>query len=135
MLQRRFLRVCPPSRILLRATFSWESDSSVARISAASQFFLPLDSHCLIRRAIYTMPTRRYHLNNDEFNGGSITRLRKISGSTGGYYHVDTPQNILVIAPSITATRDTHSYSTALNYDYTITPTTVLNLNIGTVTQ
>src|SRR4029077_14218893 len=35
--------------------------------------------------------------------------------------------------PSITATEDTHSYSTGLNYDYTITPTTLLNFSIGTV--
>ena len=103
----------------------------MSRFSGASQFFfpwlLPANSPGDIFSAQASIPS-----NNDEFNGRidhQITQNQRI------YYrilHLNTPQTIMGYQPSIIAGEDTHSYSMALNYDYTINPTTLLNLSIGT---
>jgi hypothetical protein len=103
-----------------------------SRFSSASTFFFPWillpNSSGNFYKSNAPTPT-----NVDEFTlriDHQITSNQRIYGR---YYHVDTPQTILGYQPSILAAEDTHSYSGALTYDYTITPRTLLNLSIGTV--
>ncbi|HYM05879.1 MAG TPA: carboxypeptidase regulatory-like domain-containing protein [Terriglobales bacterium] len=102
------------------------------QISGASKFFFPWipqanspDQHF---RAIASRPT-----NTDEFSGRVDHQLTQNQRIYWRILHLDTPQNLVGYLPSSTATEDTHSYSMALNYDYTITPTTLLNFSLGTV--
>ncbi len=102
------------------------------RISAASQFFFPWillpNAPGNVYKANAPVPTdvNEYNLRIDH----QITQNQRVYGR---FYHVDTPQTILGYQPSILAAEDTHSYSVALTYDYTITPNTLLNLSVGTV--
>ena len=102
------------------------------RISGASKFFFPWipqqnspDQHF---RAVVSKP-----INNDEFNGRIDHQITQNQRIYWRILHLDTPQGLVGYLPSSTATADTHSYSMGLNYDYTITPTTLLNFSIGTV--
>ena len=76
---------------------------------------------------------RRCRLNIDEFTGRVDHQITQNQRIYWRILHLDTPQDLVGYQPSSTATEDTHSYSTGLNYDYTITPTTLLNVSIGTV--
>lgn len=102
------------------------------RISGASKFFFPWillpNAPGNVFQANAPVPTdvNEYNLRIDH----QISQNQRIYWR---YYHVDTPQTILGYQPSILAAEDTHSYSTALTYDYTITPNTLLNVSIGTV--
>jgi hypothetical protein len=102
------------------------------RFSQASVFFFPwiLRSNSAgdVFRANASVPT---HVN--EFTGRVDHQITPNQRIYGRYYHVDTPQTILGNQPSISAGEDTHSYSLGLNYDYTITPSTLFNLSLGTV--
>jgi len=102
------------------------------RISGASKYFFPWillpNSAGNLFKANAPVPT-----DVNEFNirvDHQITQNQRIYYR---YYHVDTPQTILGYQPSIQAAADTHSYSMALSYDYTITPNTLLNVSMGTV--
>jgi hypothetical protein len=103
-----------------------------ARISSASKYFFPWvllpNAAGNLYKANASVPTDvdEYNLRIDH----QITANQRIYWR---YYHVETPQTILGYQPSIQADANTHSYSMALNYDYTLTPTTILNLNVGTV--
>ena len=103
-----------------------------SRISAASKYFFPWillpNAAGNVYKANAPVPT-----DVDEFNlriDHQITDKQRIYWR---YYHVNTPQTILGYQPSIRAEGLTHSYSMGLNYDYTITPNTIMNLSIGTV--
>ncbi len=102
------------------------------RISGASKFFFPWillpNSAGNTFKTNAPVPTdvNEYNLRIDH----QITQNQRIYWR---WYHVDTPQTILGYQPSILAAEDTHSYSMALSYDYTITPTTLLNVSLGTV--
>jgi len=103
-----------------------------SQVSGAAKFFFPWipqenspDQHF---RAVVSRPT-----NNDEFNGRVDHQITQNQRIYWRILHLDTPQGLVGYLPSSTATADTHSYSTGLNYDYTITPTTLLNFSIGTV--
>jgi len=102
------------------------------RISGASKFFFPYillpnaPGNLFNTNAPVPTDVNEYNLRIDH----QISQYQRIYWR---YYHVDTPQTILGYQPSIRAAEDTHSYSMALNYDFTITPTTQLNLNVGTV--
>ena len=103
-----------------------------AQISSASKFFFPWI-------LLPNSPGNFYRaqapvtLNNDEFTGRIDHQITQNQRIYWRVLHLNTPQSIVGYQPSITATEDTHSYSTGLNYDYTITPTTLLNFSIGTV--
>jgi hypothetical protein len=103
-----------------------------SQISGASKFFFPwipqANSPGSRFRAIASKP-----INIDEFTGRVDHQITQNQRIYWRILHLDTPQNLVGYLPSSTATEDTHSYSTGLNYDYTITPTTLLNLSIGTV--
>ncbi len=103
-----------------------------SRISGASKFFFPWilqpNSPGNLFRANTSVPT-----TINEFTGRIDHQITQNQRIYWRYYHVDTPQTILGNRPSILADEDTHSYSTGLNYDYTLTPRTLLNLSIGTV--
>jgi len=102
------------------------------RISGASKFFFPwillpnAAGNLFNTNAPVPTDVNEYNLRIDH----QISQYQRIYWR---YYHVDTPQTILGYQPSIRAAEDTHSYSMALNYDFTITPNTLLNLNVGTV--
>ncbi len=102
------------------------------RISGASKFFFPWipqpNSPGNFFRANASKP-----INNDEFTGRVDHQITQNQRIYWRILHLDTPQSLVGYLPSSTAIEDTHSYSTGLNYDYTITPTTLLNLSIGTV--
>jgi hypothetical protein len=102
------------------------------RISAASKFFFP---YILLPNAAgnFFKANAPVPTDVDEYNlriDHQITQKQRIYWR---YYHIDTPQTVLGYQPSILAAEDTHSYSMGLTYDYTITPSTLLNLSIGTV--
>lgn len=103
-----------------------------SQFSGASKFFFPwipqANSAGQRFRAIASTP-----INNDEFNGRIDHQITQNQRLYWRILHLDTPQSLVGYLPSSTATEDTHSYSTGLNYDYTISPTTLLNLSIGTV--
>ena len=103
-----------------------------SQFSGASKFFFPwipqANSPGNIYNAIASTP-----INIDEFNGRVDHQITQNQRIYWRILHLDTPQSLVGYLPSSTATEDTHSYSTGLNYDYTITPTTLLNLNIATV--
>ncbi|MEO8128294.1 MAG: carboxypeptidase-like regulatory domain-containing protein, partial [Bryobacteraceae bacterium] len=102
------------------------------RISGASKYFFPYillpNAPGNVFKANAPVPTdvNEFNLRIDH----QITQSQRIYWR---FYHVDTPQTILGYQPSIQAAADTHSYSMALSYDYTITPNTLLNLSMGTV--
>ncbi|MFN7996663.1 MAG: carboxypeptidase regulatory-like domain-containing protein [Bryobacteraceae bacterium] len=102
------------------------------RISSASKFFFPwipqANSAGQTFKAIASTP-----VNNDEFTGRVDHQITQNQRIYWRYLHIDTPQYLVGYLPSSTATEDTHTYSTGLTYDYTVTPTTLLNLSIGTV--
>jgi len=103
-----------------------------AQISGASKFFFPwipqANSPGDLFKAIASRPT-----NTDEFTGRVDHQITQNQRIYWRILHLDTPQNLVGYLPSSTATEDTHSYSTGLSYNYTVTPTTLLNLSIGTV--
>ena len=103
-----------------------------SRISAASKFFFPWvplpNSPGQLFKANASTP-----INIDEFTGRVDHQITQNQRIYWRVLHLDTPQSLVGYLPSSTATEDTHSYSTGLSYDYTITPTTLLNLAIGTV--
>jgi hypothetical protein len=103
-----------------------------SQISGASKFFFPWipqpNSPGNFFRANASRPT-----NTDEFTGRVDHQITQNQRIYWRILHLDTPQGLVGYLPSSTAIEDTHSYSTGLNYDYTITPTTLLNLSIGTV--
>ena len=102
------------------------------RISGASKFFFPWillpNAAGNVYKANAPVPTdvNEYNLRIDH----NITQNQRVYWR---FYHIDTPQTILGYQPSIQAAEDTHSYSMGLNYDYTITPSMLLNLSLGTV--
>jgi hypothetical protein len=102
------------------------------RFSGASKFFFPWipqpNSPGNLYRANASRP-----INIDEFTGRVDHQITQNQRIYWRILHLDTPQGLVGYLPSSTATADTHSYSTGLNYDWTITPTTLLNLSIGTV--
>ncbi len=102
------------------------------RISGASKYFFP---YILLPNAAGNVfkANAAVPLDVNEFNLRIDHQLTQKQRIYGRFYHVDTPQTILGYQPSIRADGDTHSYSIALNYDYTITPSTLLNLSVGTV--
>jgi hypothetical protein len=104
-----------------------------SRFSGASVFFFPwipqANSPGDFYRAQGASP-----LSNNEFTGRIDHQFTQNQRIYFRYLHIDTPQTILGSnEPSIRAGEDTHSYSLALNYDYSITPTTLLNVSLGTV--
>ena len=103
-----------------------------AQISGASKFFFPW---ILLPNSPGNLfkATAPVTLNNDEFTGRVDHQITQNQRIYWRILHLNTPQSIVGYQPSITAIEDTHSYSTGLNYNYTITPTTLLNLSIGTV--
>jgi len=103
-----------------------------AQISAASKFFFPWILLPNSPGELFKANAPVF-VNTDEFNGRIDHQITQNQRIYWRILHLNTPQNIVGYQPSITATEDTHSYSTGLNYDYTITPTTLLNLSIGTV--
>lgn len=103
-----------------------------SQISGASKFFFPWILLPNSPGNIYNALAPTF-INNDEFNGRVDHQITQNQRIYWRILHLDTPQNIVGYRPSITATEDTHSYSTGLNYDYTINPSTVLSLSIGTV--
>jgi len=103
-----------------------------SQISAASKFFFPWILLPNSPGNIYNALAPTF-LNNDEFNGRIDHQITQNQRIYWRILHLDTPQNIVGYRPSITGSEDTHSYSTGLNYDYTINPSTLLNLSIGTV--
>jgi hypothetical protein len=103
-----------------------------SQISAASKFFFPWIVLPNSPGNIYSALAPVF-VNTDEFNGRVDHQITQKQRIYWRILHLNTPQNIVGYRPSITGTEDTHSYSTGLNYDYTITPTTLLNLSIGTV--
>ena len=102
------------------------------RFSQASVFFFPWilrgNSPGNVFRANASVP-----LHNNEFTGRIDHQITQKQRIYGRYYHVDTPQTGLGYQPNVMATLDTHSYSLGLNYDYTLTPSTLLNVSVGTV--
>jgi len=104
----------------------------VSQFSGASKFFFPWIVLPNSPGNIYNALAPIY-LNNDEFNGRVDHQITQNQRIYWRILHLNTPQNIVGYRPSITGTEDTHSYSMGLNYNYTITPTTLLNLSIGTV--
>ena len=103
-----------------------------SRISSASQFFFPWilvpNSAGNIFKANAPVPT-----DVNEFNLRIDHQFTQKQRAYWRFYHVDTPQTILGYQPSIRAAEDTHSYSMALSYDYTISPNTLMNVSLGTV--
>src|SRR5579871_128214 len=103
-----------------------------SRFSNASKFFFPWipmpNSPGDLFRANASTP-----ININEFTGRVDHQITQNQRIYWRILHLDTPQSLVGYLPSSTAVEDTHSYSTGLNYDYTITPTTLLNLAIGTV--
>ena len=103
-----------------------------SRFSGASVFFFPWllqpNSPGDLYRAQASSP-----LTNDEFNGRVDHQITQNQRLYWRIFHLNTPQTIVGYEPSILGGEDTHSYSMALNYDYTITPTTLFNFNVGTV--
>jgi len=103
-----------------------------SRISGASKFFFPWV-------LLPNSPGNFYNANApvpidvNEFNARIDHQITSRQRIYYRYYHVDTPQTILGYQPSIRADENTHSYSMGLNYDYTITPGTLLNVSVGTV--
>ncbi len=103
-----------------------------SQFSGASKFFFPWipqpNSPGNFFKANASRPT-----NIDEFSGRIDHQITQNQRIYWRILHLDTPQGLVGYLPSSTATEDTHSYSTGLSYDYTITPTTLLNVSIGTV--
>jgi hypothetical protein len=103
-----------------------------SQISSASKFFFPWipqpNSPGNLFKANASKP-----INIDEFSGRMDHQITQNQRIYWRILHLDTPQGLVGYLPSSTAIEDTHSYSTGLNYDYTITPTTLLNFSIGTV--
>jgi hypothetical protein len=101
-------------------------------ISGASQFFFPWIP--LPNAGNVYQNQAAYPLNVDEFNARFDHQITQTQRIYWRYYHNNTPQTILGgDEPGVRASADTHSYSMALNYDYTITPTMLLNFSAGTV--
>jgi len=103
-----------------------------SQFSGASKFFFPWipqpNSPGNLFKANASTP-----INIDEFTGRVDHQITQNQRIYWRILHLDTPQSLVGYLPSSTATEDTHSYSTGLSYDYTITPTTLLNVSIGTV--
>lgn len=102
------------------------------KISAASKFFFPWilqpNSPGGLFRANASVP-----LNNDEFTGRIDHQITQNQRIYGRYLRIATSKTIVGYQPSILASGDTHTNSVGLNYDNTITPTTVLNVSLGMV--
>ncbi len=103
-----------------------------SEISGASKFFFPWIVLPNSPGNIYNALAPTF-INNDEFSGRVDHQITQNQRIYWRILHLNTPQNIVGYRPSITGSEDTHSYSTGLNYNYTINPTTLLNLSIGTV--
>jgi hypothetical protein len=103
-----------------------------SRFSGASRFFFPWilqpNSPGNLYRNNTSIPN-----NIDEFNARvdhQITRAQRIYWR---YYHFYNSELMMGYRPDINAHQEVHQYSTGLNYDYTVAPTVLLNLNIGAV--
>ena len=102
------------------------------RISGASKFFMPWilqpNSPGGLFRSNASVP-----LNNDDITGRVDHQITHNQRIYGRYLHIGTSKTIMGYQPSILASGDTHTNSIGLNYDYTITPTTLLNFSLGMV--
>jgi hypothetical protein len=103
------------------------------RFSGASKFFFPWLPQANSAGGFFRFNSS-VPLNNDEITvrvDHQITQNQRIYGR---YLRISTSKDLLgSTSPSILASGDTHTNSAGLNYDYTITPTTLLNLSIGMV--
>jgi hypothetical protein len=102
------------------------------RISGASKFFIPWIPQANAAGQLYQANASR-PTNNDEFTGRIDHQITQNQRIYGRYLHINTPLTIIGYLPSVGATEFTHTYSVGLNYDYTITPSMLLNVSLGTV--
>jgi len=102
------------------------------RISGASKFFFPwilqANSPDGQFRSNASVP-----LNNDEVTGRIDHQITQNQRIYGRYLRIGTTKTLMGYQPSILAGGDTYTNSAGLNYDYTVTPTTLINLSIGMV--
>ncbi|PYT27513.1 MAG: hypothetical protein DMG58_20155, partial [Acidobacteria bacterium] len=103
------------------------------RISGASKFFFPWLPQANSPGGLFRFNSS-VPLNNDDITGRVDHQITQNQRIYGRYLHISTSKNLLgSTSPSILASGDTHTNSVGLNYDYTITPTTLLNFSVGMV--
>src|SRR6266481_9090481 len=103
------------------------------RISGASKFFFPWLPQANSADGFFHSNSS-VPLNNDDITARVDHQITQNQRIYGRYLHISTSKSLLgSTSPSILASGNTHTNSVGLNYDYTITPTTLLNFSIGMV--
>jgi len=103
-----------------------------SQFSGVSRFFFPWilqpNSPGNLYRNSVSIPN-----NIDEFNARVDHQITQAQRIYWRYYRFYNAQTMTGYRPDITAQQKDHQYSMGLNYDFTISPTTLLNLSIGAV--